>query len=676
MQNTLISFALIKAIYDQSVDLLTPFYPFILETLRVSQKRLSGSEVSDELLNLFDLNIPLNTLETISKELNEQDYIYYNKHMFSSWFIELTDKGIEYLKESDKERRSIQNRQRIFFESFTSFCTNTFDNVNYSNSDFNNLVKDYIIKNIENLSFLNPDKQNDIQKLNIFDFQLTEFLLKIEHENQKLVDTFNELIRGAIIWCMITRDEKIDIKTSFDSIDIYLDSNILFSILGFHHPSINKAAIELFQLMNSNRSIQLKVLNITLNEMANLLENYKKEKIIYSNMPVHSIFYYLKHNGYTNSKIDILIDELPEKMRELGVELEVIEEVNYDKLTEEEKSAFQDLYHYKSEINNRRDPLLQKQESTIFRSSLHDYNVVSHVLSIRPNWVKSLEKCKFIFLTSSYYLSNYGQILSKQNKSFPIIIRDTILTNILWLKNPSNNIGVSFSNIINAHANEIFINNSIWREFIRSMNELLESEKINNDDYARLISKNQITLSFLSKASIDDINQDSILKLKTSYDNELSRQSDKIKEQAGSLKITLDTILEQKTKIDNMDIEIQNLKKKEREKEREKELAKERRKYVNDRSQKIKNDIKTIMKFFSAGLLIMLIYEWSNIDKNTIIANKFYLKALVDFFFFIIIPLVFSILCKKLNGDVLEYIFHKQKFQVRLINEFKNRLTK
>lgn len=113
--------------------------------------------------------------------------------------------------------------------------------------------------------------------------------------------------------------------------------------------------------------------------------------------------------------------------------------------------------------------------------------------------------------SSSFWLfQNYKKIHSKF-ENFPSVILDITLTNILFLKNPKQNPGLSIDQVIKAHSKYLLVNRNVWSTYVDELKRLYLEKRISQEDYSRLITKNQFTSSFLLNSTPDAISQDSVL---------------------------------------------------------------------------------------------------------------------------------------------------------------------
>jgi len=67
MSKILIIYAFIKSIYDRNNDYLDTFFPLALITIQRRNKPLDINEIQKNLIDYFNISIPVHTLKSILK---------------------------------------------------------------------------------------------------------------------------------------------------------------------------------------------------------------------------------------------------------------------------------------------------------------------------------------------------------------------------------------------------------------------------------------------------------------------------------------------------------------------------------------------------------------------------------------------------------------------------------
>lgn len=509
MEKLLVNIALATAIFEEQKNYLDTYHPFIIKIF-ASKSCYSIEEISSN-LKTFEINLPIHSIKNIL--VRKENNIYkINKSSKASWEITLSQKGITELNSLIVEEKKIETQLSSFYLSFIDFSEKEFKQT-YDLNDVEDLVIKFIQRNIIDIS-INTEDKHIHDHFNGFDKTFVLFLSHIKKTNLELTVVFDKIWKGTVIWNELRKEDLQKVSLKFGQrIAVYVDTNFVFSLLGFHNPLINKAAEELYNLLISTQNIDLYILDITIKELWSIFDLYPSFKDDYYDIEVDSVFYYLKKKSYSLAKVDKLkdnlIDTLKSKYKISFVESEILDDTKQQWYAE----IYDHLYKIRSEINKRKPSKLHKTNNAIERNAHHDTSAIIHTLSKKNRNATNLENCKSLFLTSGFWLyKNYKNIHSKF-EGFPSIILDSVLTNILYLKNPEVNIGISIDQVIKTHCNYLIIDHNIWTLFISYAKELVQDKKIDVEDYSRLVSKNQLSQDALVDVSPNDINQQKVLEI-------------------------------------------------------------------------------------------------------------------------------------------------------------------
>jgi hypothetical protein len=543
MSKLLLNFAFATTIYSEKRNYLETFSPFVLQALCGINRYCTPKEICEYLEKNSNLIIPTNTSRSILRVLSREKYAEEQNNSTRIEFkSRITEKGLKYLNEFTETEEKIKRKHNEFFSDFQIYLKN--QNLEIGFDSIEPKVIEFINENLHHLTLFSSNGKLETNfrdgLKDKFNLNLVNFISEIEHHKPQLYETFEELLKGAILWGHIANQEELPEKEStFDPLTIYLDANIILSLLELHHPSINEAASQLLKLLKGENKISLKVLSITLDEIGRLLKTYKNKKDNYNtNIGVNSVFYFLKRQGYDELKTIDLINNLDMKIIEKGILVEKQEFIDIGGLKAAERDLYQTLYSFNKDINDKKREGDQKEENALHLSTLHDATVISRVRSERGAWVKSLERAKVIFLTESFRLDEFCNERYRTNDTFPEVILDLTLTNILWLKNPKNDFGVQLHKLIAVHSKKILIDNGIWTKFTITLRQLHKSKDLTARQYAVLFSSNQLTINYLHNIRPEQITLTSLTELSKKIETDILKDK--------SAKLVKDSIIEQK----------------------------------------------------------------------------------------------------------------------------------
>jgi hypothetical protein len=623
MNRQFVNYAFTTALYTEKHNFLETFLPFVLKALYVNEGIHSEKSLLVYLKENYDLDIPLNTLKSILTGLSKDGFVNLDAQAKSNWSVFINENGRkEYerfaVDESEVARRQnklIISVQKFFFEK----------GIDFTKEEVQNLTLGFVQKNLTKLSIFNLESsvEEDLSGDLLEDHEITiaKFISKIQESDPELYSAYEELIKGSIIREHIANKEDGEDILKFEPLQIYLDANFIFSLLEFHNPAINDSAKQLFHLLIKDPQIHVMAFSMTLEEMARLLRSYKYQIENYNpRIPVNSIFYYLKVKGYDELKVETLINDLDKTVSRLGIAIENQKIRSFEKLPSDEKELYKDVYSYKNQQNLKKVAELQKDDEAIHFASLHDTNIILNIRKKRGSWVKTLERSKAVFLTSSFLMDAFCKKRMKSDGHFPEVILDLTLTNILWLRNPNKEIGIHLHKLISAHSRRFIIDNGIWNRFVNTLKSLKGGGEISREQFATVFSSNQLTIEFLQNSGIEQISEKSILDLAAKIEADIFQKEKAIQEVTKSLEETRE---ENQRRLDSLLIAE---KEKNALKEKQDELQKENQKKLDSLKlvEKEKNELKEKQEKLEKELTEIKFQKEKDIYVNGKMEEEFY----------------------------------------------------
>ncbi|QQR51997.1 hypothetical protein IPG36_05345 [bacterium] len=301
-----------------------------------------------------------------------------------------------------------------------------------------------------------------------------------EEKDPQNFERLKSLVLGSIITTILKRDNfNIDMKLS--RLKIYLDTNVVISLLGYDDPSGHKAAVELIKLLQQS-GCELYIFSFTKDEVTRLLNAFIQWGSEYpAEAPVNSLFVYLNKLGLSAQDIQIIINNLDRKFQELGLLIDH----NFDTtITPENAPELETLSGYK----------------TYSRPSglLHDISALFSIRKLRRGSVSILERSTAIFLTQDsrlyqYNYENWGHKIN-QPKTVPEAIKRDFLISLLWLKQPQTASDLPIHNIIAGCKANLLASKATWDRFLREVGKQKSAGTISEDDISDLISNNETKL--------------------------------------------------------------------------------------------------------------------------------------------------------------------------------------
>jgi hypothetical protein len=496
MNITLLTYALIKTIYELKQDYVDTFWPFVLYVLPKDNKSLSLNIIQSDIKTTYGLEIPEHSLKSIITRAKKRGYIEVQK-----WNTKLSENGKKYL-ESHEPEGDINRKINALLVDIKAFINDP----SLTTEDIHKILSLFVKENIFPLiCFLNPSVNkpkfemfqtttNKIHDLLIHYFEIAE------NEKPGFYAILKDIVYGSLISVTAFSQNITEVNKKFKDVELYLDTNYLFSILGLDYENLVKPAKELFSLIRTNE-FKLKVFDFTIEEMISVLKNYPNQQYYYiKGVRVNSIYSVIKGMGWTIEDLKEFIQKIEEHIWNLGI-------------TIEPTGILLKEFRPKHEQSEEKISLYKKVQGDRYKK--HDIAAIEKIIEIRGRSVRQIEKTNSLFLTSDLKLASFdfNEFGHKDNMTVCEVIPDRLLTNILWLKNPTVVKDIPLKTIIALQSKNVLIDRNIWIRFFENIKNLKNQGKIDDKDISMLFYNHYIDriLSKYNESDVDIITDDFVL---------------------------------------------------------------------------------------------------------------------------------------------------------------------
>jgi len=227
--------------------------------------------------------------ESINAIINDDDLKFFLDRLVECNFLtttgiryKLTYKGYQYYSEISIETKRVREGIDPLIEDIKDYLNRELKG-NYNTKSVESILLSFIHKNIEPLAdFIETNIINDIKNYNIdlgLDQErvLCEYVKeRVQSHDIKFNNAMKDLILGSTVSALynsknfdIDQDKLAD-KEKLKDIEIYLDTNILFYLMGYNFPEFCDPVLELFDLMKKH-GFKFCIFDITLKEADGVL---------------------------------------------------------------------------------------------------------------------------------------------------------------------------------------------------------------------------------------------------------------------------------------------------------------------------------------------------------------------------------------------------------------------
>lgn len=469
------TFSLIKAMYDLGKDYIDSFWPMLLQVMPRDKRFLAAVPMADAIAKAYGLAVPVHTVQTLAERAKRaHGYLTRRDSAYA-----LTDHGLEFLDRLETTRQ-VERRIAALIDHAAgalAVVDERFRDRTFTGSAITRVIEshyqvmDFLVERGPGAS---PPNAPSVEQA------VLDYFARLEAAEPLHFDTLRDLILGSTLAGLLKRDDIADATRQFRATEIFLDTNVLLSLLGLRFEVECRPAAELLTLLTRSARFTLHAFDFTIIELTALLRGYAAVGDAYvPNIKVNDLYSSLKYRGITSGDITLLIAHLTARLHSLGITL-VTTGVDLDSAPEGAANALATLRTYKPAQD--------------IRGARHDLAAISHIALSRGSRVRKVEDAKCFFLTEDYSLSNYAFKERGHHAEHTVseVIPDRLLTNLLWLKEPASLQSVPIATVIAMHSRGLFIERRVWSRFHEELKRLTSSKEIAEESADILLYDSQV----------------------------------------------------------------------------------------------------------------------------------------------------------------------------------------
>lgn len=563
----------------------------IISILKNYNIYISAEKIKKDLDSIKNIKLNINDLEFILDRLKERGFTTTTDLRYK-----LSEKGMneEYINiknESDwygSLDDLIKDFSNYYFEETKSTIKD--DKINI-------YIQLFIYKNIKPLmGLINTGKYEEINECCGIGKEFDQFSQEygtifcdyvrdcITEGKVKYIETVKSLVLGSIISTVFFSKLKLD-KDIFKNIIIYIDTNILFYILGLHFDQFTRPAKLLFNLLKANGA-KFKVFDFTIEEAISVfrecITNY--DELFVSGIKVNDICHFLRNNNMSKLGISNFILEFKKYIEQEEIDIEVTD-IN--------------TRTYDCPPNIRRKLKIYKPDQTSIQAQNHDIACIQMIKNSRnQKQYDEIKDCIAILLTADEGLFAFNLLeCEHRNMTVPEVFVDRLLTNILWIIDPSQNITLEsfFADCLRAG----FLNRHLYEAVQDRIKYLHEARKLDESDIFRLTYCGFITTkSFrgIKSKQIDMIDKKLLSNAERAV-QEKAQFDQKLKEKDSEIRKLKTEVFASEKDINKLDQQIKNLQKETSEKNLLEGIVSDLKQNISNLQTELANRNKIIKEF-------------------------------------------------------------------------------
>lgn len=516
--------ALLKVNYDAGADHLDLFMPFVLDTLNAWRGDAFGAEdLAAQISSRHGLRVPVQALRTL---LNRATNARHLRREGGRYFLRM-DKPIDL--DLLPQRQAIDREHRAVARKFIEFAA----------------ARDIELSDEEAalgliLAFLEANEvgilleAGQVRLSVAADQQSTRelrttamFVLHVLESEPALAGYLQRMLEGLVLQNALLLTNVNLKRRQFKNIEVFFDTPFMFRLVGLaSEPYVAAAREALNVLRHANAGIS--IFTKTVEEMHRVLAAIQRligtSSGIQQLRPTELVRFLLSRR-YGPSDVAQVAALLERNVRQLG-------------LTVRDVPRRIPLYTLdESDLAGR---LMRPDQTEIDPRVDHDVSVVAGVLTFRRGrHCYSLDDARAIFATTTgLVVENVTKWYRAQGgEGIPPVIRQIALSNIAWLKNPSDvATQLKRHELVALCAAALRPTPEIWRRFTEELRRLRNSGELTTDEEVALLTSRLTDVRLAEIGDEDDVDAETVREIldrvRDSYIEEGARRTAEVVEEA------------------------------------------------------------------------------------------------------------------------------------------------
>jgi len=498
MQNrALYVYALAGSMMKERADYVDCFWPFVVCSMS-PDSRATTAVIQAAVEHKYATGLPQHVVSVLLRRGERKGYVRYDATRRT---YALTPRGVEYASDMSAETDAMR-KVNALINSMCAFFSAHQAAIQHDAAE--TLLFQFAQKNLNlMLPYLSPgsrpatDEASD--SLRPEERLLLSYAQEANSADPQQYAALQDVIIGAVLTVLLTKPDDGEVlqyqKAKIKDCKMYLDTNLVISMLGLDPKERSAAASELLSMLRS-ASLRLHVFDFTVDELCGKICAYQSNSYKYTNqIKVDDVYSELKRKNWGPEDARNYATNIEEHLHAIGVEVDPVPSVNLDTYIPQNAERAEKIAQYKPHQYSK-------------NAANHDLAAIDQIILQRKGARRTIEKCGAIFVTSDSGLEKFNVECydHRGTATVPEVITDRALAWTLWMKNPA---GSPPMKLILATYSREGVHHRIWNRFLEIMLGLLKKNTITDDDVSAIIYDPMIegALSNLSPGSeqtIDD----------------------------------------------------------------------------------------------------------------------------------------------------------------------------
>ena len=505
MNKTLFGLALLTYSWEtKKKDILDSYLSLIASIITEKQYTIVNHDIlKDDMVNMYGINIPHGAIESILRRMLKNAMLSRD----NGEYIALHEKIAPHVKIDN--RNELNNLFDDILRDLLQYSKNHFQiqfTVDEMEKGFIGFLKEFDL----DLMFGNDDgetvlpfvKENKKAK-----YIIAKYITEIHTSFPQKFEIIVKLAKGHAIASLITYDAIGNYSGSLNDVDIYMDSPVIFNLIGLNGESNLKLSQELISNLKKNGA-KIKIFHTNYKEVVSTLSDAirRLETKEYEISHCSRIMRTAIREGYTSQQIQMKYTQLDAILAKMEIPIVHSPELSAkERLYQIDEALLQQNIENLYSVEGKKIPYYKID--TISR----DVESISNIFKLRKQHIaNSLKNSKAIFLTSNEMLAYAAKKFEKSEwrygSTIPVCLTDIFLSTILWANYPAPNDNLNIKQLISECYYITDLDNRVLVKFYEDVDRM-HNENAFTDEQYYLLRASKLTYSLLEKKTLNDIEE-------------------------------------------------------------------------------------------------------------------------------------------------------------------------
>lgn len=505
---TLATLAILKANLDVDgrdvLDMLAPLVAFSISKARLG-KDFSASDVKSVVVEVLGLDLPVRAIDRILRRLGKKGQVS-------------RDRGRYYVVEGNvdpvlfEEKRSVLLRRSAdVVEGLRSFVSDEY-NVSWSTEEARDALETYA----DSYSVDCIRASRDVSSVPVHgkspksaSFLVSSFVNHLSLRDSRRFELLLDVVKGRMLANAVLGEDLVDQRQMFKGTTLFLDTSLVFGILGLHGAAEEHLATDVIRL-GCKAGVSWGVFEHTLDEADAILRDVQLRLGGGRRRSDRGAVYrHARDAGHNASDIILMRSQLLGELQAKGVQLHPTP--RHDPSRQIDELALEKEFQ---------EAGLRHNNAAALR---HDINSIRSVYRLRGHArPKALERCRAALLTQNGALARAVCAFGKRHEAsrqIAAVVTEYSLANLLWLKLPLDAPDVPRHVLEAACQVALQPSEGLWSAFLVEVEKLERHGRLSPEEHAflRYASRVEDELMALTVGDDSSLDENTVLRVLSSY---------------------------------------------------------------------------------------------------------------------------------------------------------------